>query len=47
MIKKVKGNPTVLTVHGDDQSCTKFAEEIHEKFGLEAYAPQVNEIISV
>jgi putative mRNA 3-end processing factor len=47
MIKNVKGNPKVLTVHGDDQSCIKFAEEIHEKFGLEAYSPQVNETIFV
>jgi putative mRNA 3-end processing factor len=47
MIKNVKGNPKVLTVHGDDQSCIKFAEEIHEKFGLDAYSPQVNETISV
>lgn len=47
MIKNINGNPKVLTVHGDDQSCTKFAEEIHEKFGLEAYAPQANETISV
>ena len=39
MIKNVKGNPKVLTVHGDNQSCTRFAEEIHEKFGLDAHAP--------
>ena len=47
MIKNIKGNPKVLTVHGDDQSCIKFAEEIHEKFGLEASSPNVNDIISV
>jgi putative mRNA 3-end processing factor len=47
LIKKIKGNPKVLTVHGDYESCNKFAEEIHEKFGLDAYSPQVNEVISV
>jgi len=47
MIKNIKGNPKVLTVHGDDQSCIKFAEEIHEKFGLDATSPNVNDIISV
>ena len=47
LIKNIKGNPKVLTVHGDDESCTKFAEEIHEKFGLEAYSPKVDETISV
>ena len=47
LIKKIKGNPKILTVHGDTESCEKFAQEIHEKFGLEAYAPTVNETISV
>ena len=47
MIKKIKGNPKVLTVHGDSESCDKFAQEIHEKFGLEAYSPAVNEEIAV
>ena len=47
VIKSIKGNPKVLTVHGDDVSCTKFAEEIHEKFGFEAHSPKMDEIISV
>ena len=47
LIKKIKGNPKVLTVHGDTESCKIFAQEIHERFGLEAYAPAVNETISV
>ena len=45
--KKIKGNPKVLTVHGDNQSCTRFAEEIHEKFGLDAHAPAIDETISI
>ena len=47
MIKNIKGDPKVLTVHGDESSCTKFAEEIHEKFGLNAYAPKLGEEIAV
>jgi len=47
LIKNIKGNPKILTVHGDTESCEKFAQEIHEKFGLEAHAPAVNEIISL
>lgn len=47
LIKKIKGNPKVLTVHGDAESCSKFAQEIHEKFGLEAYAPNVNETVTI
>jgi putative mRNA 3-end processing factor len=47
MIKNIKGNPKVLTVHGDNASCIKFAEEIQEKFGLDAYSPKLGEQISV
>lgn len=46
-IKKIKGNPKVLTVHGDNESCTKFAREIHEKFGFDAHAPDAGEVITV
>ena len=47
LIKNIKGNPKVLTVHGDEDSCTKFASEIHEKFGLDAYSPRLGETITV
>lgn len=47
MMKKIKGNTKVLTVHGDSKSCDLFAQEIHEKFGFEAHAPIVNETITV
>jgi len=47
MIKNIKGDPKVLTVHGDKNSCTKFAEEIQEKFGFDAYAPKLGEEIAV
>ncbi|HSB56526.1 MAG TPA: MBL fold metallo-hydrolase RNA specificity domain-containing protein [Nitrosopumilaceae archaeon] len=47
VVRKIKGNPKILTVHGDRDSCTKFSMEIHEKFGFEAYAPKAGEVISV
>lgn len=47
IVKKIKGNPKVLTIHGDPDSCVKFAEEIHERFGLDAHAPVADEIIQV
>ncbi len=47
MIKKIKGNPKVCTVHGDSESCEMFAQEIHEKFGFETYAPIVDDTITV
>ncbi len=47
MIKKIKGNPKVWTVHGDSESCQIFAQEIHEKFGFETHAPAVNDEITI
>jgi len=47
MIKTIKGNPKVWTVHGDSESCQIFAQEIHEQFGLETYAPMVNDKITI
>lgn len=47
MLSKIKGNPKILTVHGDGEVCIKFAEEIHEKLGLEAYAPETGETIKI
>jgi putative mRNA 3-end processing factor len=47
IIKKIKGNPKVLTVHGDKDSCVKFAEEIQERFGFDATAPSTGETITV
>jgi putative mRNA 3-end processing factor len=43
----VKGNPKVLTVHGDEMSCIKFADEIKEKYGYDAIAPNVGDIIEI
>lgn len=47
ILDRVKGNPQVLTVHGDGPSCTRFAEEIKEKYGYEAKAPDQGEEIEV
>ncbi len=46
-VKNIKGNPKVLTVHGDSDSCIKFAEEIKEKFGLDAHSAESNETIEI
>jgi len=47
MVRSVGGDPKVLTVHGDSESCTRFAEEIRERFGLEARAPRAGETVAV
>jgi putative mRNA 3-end processing factor len=45
ILDRVKGNPKVLTVHGDGPSCTRFAEEISQKYGYDSSAPDAGEII--
>lgn len=47
ILDRVKGNPKVLTVHGDGPSCIKFAEEIKEKYGFDARAPDQGEVVEV
>jgi putative mRNA 3-end processing factor len=47
IVSKIKGNPRVLTVHGDDMSCITFASEIKEKYGFDAIAPDNGQIVEV
>ena len=47
ILEHIKGNPKVLTVHGDGPSCTKFAEEINLKYGFESKAPDTGEFIEI
>ena len=47
ILDRLKGSPKVLTVHGDESSCSKFAEEIKEKYGYDARAPDAGEIIEI
>jgi putative mRNA 3-end processing factor len=43
MFKHIKGNPKVLAIHGEEESCLKFAQEIREKFGFDTFAPTAGE----
>lgn len=47
ILDSIKGNPKVLTVHGDGNACIKFAEEIREKYGFDAIAPDSGDIFKV
>ena len=47
MVRNIKGDPKVLTVHGDQGSCTLFAEQIHDEFGLEAEAAVLGQTVTV
>jgi len=39
MLKGVKGNPKVYTVHGDAENCQRLAEWVRNELGFEAEAP--------
>jgi putative mRNA 3-end processing factor len=47
ILEQIKGNPKVLTVHGDGPSCIQFAEEIRLKYGYESKAPDSGEFIEI
>ena len=47
ILDKIKGNPEVLAIHGDGKSCTKFAEEIQDKYGFKAKAPSQGDVIEI
>ncbi len=47
LLRKVKGSPKVLMVHGEEASCVSFAKNVREIFGFEAYAPKPNEAFQV
>lgn len=40
IFERIKGDPTVIAVHGEPESCVSFAQELHEKYGFETHAPK-------
>ena len=47
ILDRIEGSPKVLTVHGDGNSCIRFAEEINEKYGFDASAPEKDDVIEI
>jgi putative mRNA 3-end processing factor len=47
ILDRIEGSPKVLTVHGDGISCIRFAEEINEKYGFDATAPETGDVIEI
>ena len=47
MFRKIKGSPKVYTVHGEKESCIKFAEELRNEFGLDAVAPKTGDTYTI
>jgi putative mRNA 3-end processing factor len=46
-VKSFKGNPKVLCVHGEAESCRDFADRIREETGHDAYAPAIGETFAI
>jgi len=47
LVRSFKGNPQVLTVHGEPDACISFAEEINEEVGLNTFIPERGETIEI
>jgi len=47
LVKSLKGNPLILTVHGDEESCKTLANDIKEEIGLPAVSPQAGDIFKI
>jgi putative mRNA 3-end processing factor len=47
MLKAVRGSPKVMTVHGEEEYCTKFAADVKEKFGFDAVAPSAGDVVKI
>lgn len=46
-LKSIGGSPRFMTVHGEEESCVRLAEELHSQLGVEALAPRVGEEFEV
>jgi putative mRNA 3-end processing factor len=46
-LKRVKGSPIFLTVHGEEESCVSLAELLHREMGVEAHAVTPGQEFSV
>ncbi len=47
MVKSLKGDPLIITVHGDEESCQTFAGNIQEKIGFSAVSPEAGDVFKV
>ena len=47
MFNKIQGNPKVLAIHGENQSCLDLASDIKKKFGWSVIAPTPGQTIEL
>ncbi|HXY56817.1 MAG TPA: MBL fold metallo-hydrolase [Nitrososphaerales archaeon] len=46
-LRSIKGSPKFMTVHGEEESCLKLAEDLKKELGAESLAPRVGEVYEV
>ena len=47
MVRKVKGHPKVVMIHGEEIQSSGFAKEVEEKLGLRTLVPEPGEVIQI
>ncbi|MDH5807365.1 MAG: MBL fold metallo-hydrolase [Candidatus Methanomethylicaceae archaeon] len=47
IVKSLKGNPKILCVHGESDSCKGLVDQIKNEIGLEAIAPSMGESFTI
>ena len=47
MISKIKGNPTIVAVHGEEEQSVGFTKAVKKKYGYEAIAPKLGDKIEI
>jgi predicted metal-dependent RNase len=46
-VKRLKGNPKVIIMHGAEENCQSLAQDVETNIGLEATAPNTGDIITI
>ncbi|UCD72717.1 MAG: MBL fold metallo-hydrolase [Candidatus Bathyarchaeota archaeon] len=46
-VKSLRGDPTIITVHGDEDGCKTLADDIRDDIGFSATAPKAGDIFKI
>ena len=47
MIDGIKGNPTIVAVHGEEEQATSFVQKVQKDYGYDAIAPELGDKIII
>jgi len=46
-VKKLRGNPEIYTIHGEEENCQQFAKWVKKELGLKAKAPKTGDTFKI